>query len=461
MRHVWSSRSDQRASAIVGSALALVVAATASACSGEDEGAGKGSGLSAGASGGAAGSGQLEVGGRAGVGGSAGSGGGAAPAALGCFSAPPFAACGDAVAPTLTVSELPPLLRGVVNGFLVAIPNQPGAIALLGGNADDLEPGDGPFASPQTLQTSPLAAAWQTSPIQKAFDQVDGVAALGDDLWVLASYPPRVSRCRFDASLVPTCDPSIPFEDHDHATNSFLALPSGACGYAAGALLLFDIESEVGPAVTDHPAHVYDIAQKTWAAIPRPGGPYRRGPKATVLSDGRVLFSGGLRLPGGDLAALDSTEIFDGRAFVPGPQLLSARHAHVTKALPDGRVLLVGGYGEGQIYPPAEIVDLVANTSTLVATDGPTTGQSFANAGASLGACTFLSAGGRNAAEKGFLDVFSMGASQLSRSAVELPVAPAYTHALTLADGTVVVAGGLLPESVGGQRSKRVFRIAP
>lgn len=70
----------------------------------------------------------------------------------------------------------------------------------------------------------------------------------------------------------------------------------------------------------------------------------RYGHTATRLDDGRVVVIGGY---GNDGAWLDSAELWDPESgtFSPAGTLGVGRHAHAATLLPDGRVLVTGGYG--------------------------------------------------------------------------------------------------------------------
>ena len=79
------------------------------------------------------------------------------------------------------------------------------------------------------------------------------------------------------------------------------------------------------------------------------GDAFHRGPRmrharaahtATTLPDGRVLVAGGY---GPDDRALAEAELFDGRRFVPAGRLRMPRGKHAAVLLEDGRVLLIGG----------------------------------------------------------------------------------------------------------------------
>lgn len=84
---------------------------------------------------------------------------------------------------------------------------------------------------------------------------------------------------------------------------------------------------------------------------------------ATSLPDGRVLVAGGFTEKGSAKGA----EVYDpgtGR-FSPLPPMITTRHSHTATLLPDGRVLIAGGYGEGTTtLATAEIFDPATNSFT-------------------------------------------------------------------------------------------------
>jgi hypothetical protein len=85
----------------------------------------------------------------------------------------------------------------------------------------------------------------------------------------------------------------------------------------------------------------------------------RHSHSATPLPDGTVLIAGGYGTQGAYLAR---TELYDPatETFSDGPPMTTARAGHVAVTLADGRVLLIGGVGTGwtflssaEIYDPA------------------------------------------------------------------------------------------------------------
>ncbi|MES2932401.1 MAG: kelch repeat-containing protein [Pseudomonadota bacterium] len=137
-----------------------------------------------------------------------------------------------------------------------------------------------------------------------------------------------------------------------------------------------------------------------------PGNPLattRSGHTATLLSNGKVLvaggFSGDFRTNG---AALASADLYDPatKIWSPAGSLAKARSGHTASLLPNGKVLVVGGFGgdyltSAELYNPAtntwtatgalggahggHTATLLANGKVLVA-GGSSTGLLFANA---------------------------------------------------------------------------------
>lgn len=118
-------------------------------------------------------------------------------------------------------------------------------------------------------------------------------------------------------------------------------------------------------------AEVWDPATSTFSATGSPIEPRADGYTATSLSDGRVLFIGGVlvcedRYDDGCPASA-SAEVWDPAtdAFAPAGSLTAPRYEHSATLLPDGRVLVIGGWGgeaEKEAIPSeAEIWDPVTN----------------------------------------------------------------------------------------------------
>lgn len=118
---------------------------------------------------------------------------------------------------------------------------------------------------------------------------------------------------------------------------------------------LYDPRSsvETTPDDPDHPALLPGAFRPTGSLAHA-----RQTHAATRLADGRVLITGGVA-QGGAAATLASAEIYDPASgtFQSAGEMTVPRLAHASTLLPDGRVLIVGGFGnpyiaESEIYDP-------------------------------------------------------------------------------------------------------------
>src|SRR3989475_12397761 len=120
-------------------------------------------------------------------------------------------------------------------------------------------------------------------------------------------------------------------------------------------------------------AEIYDPREDSWS----PAGlmnDARSGATASVLQDGRVLITGGRSSDGPPILISNTLEIFDPNSgnFSNAGTMSSPRQDHAAAVLSDGRVLLVGGSGDG--------------TNALSPTDlyGPQAGSVWPGPGSSL-----------------------------------------------------------------------------
>ena len=101
-------------------------------------------------------------------------------------------------------------------------------------------------------------------------------------------------------------------------------------------------------------AEVWDPATSTFSPSGSFPGAYRGMNTVTALADGRALIAGGCRFRNICLEHFDSAEVWDPatETFGPTGSLAVTRAGHTATALPDGRVLVVGGTEEPNLDGP-------------------------------------------------------------------------------------------------------------
>jgi hypothetical protein len=187
-------------------------------------------------------------------------------------------------------------------------------------------------------------------------------------------------------------------------------------------------------------AELYDPARGTFA-------PTRGAPTAAhgwgvaePLPDGRVLIAGGFDAADEPTAA---TDVYDPATdtFTSGPPLATARAEAVGVVVGGGRVLVAGGIGGGAALASAEVYDPVAGAWTAV-DDALSDGRVAAQA-APLPGGRALIAGGKGAtlAPLASTDVYDPATNRFSASA-PLSVGHDLAVAAPLPGGRVLVAGG-------------------
>ena len=161
---------------------------------------------------------------------------------------------------------------------------------------------------------------------------------------------------------------------------------------------------------------------------------------ATLLPDGRVLLAGGCVRDSCE-GVTATTELLDPStgAVVPGPDMLQARVGHGAVALPDGRALIVGGWGPSSVVASSELFDPA--TSTFVA--GPDLPAPVADPFLALLADgSVLVAGGYDGEGSTAMSLRLDAALTAFTPTAELSV-PRSRHAGTLLlDGRVLLVGG-------------------
>ena len=153
-------------------------------------------------------------------------------------------------------------------------------------------------------------------------------------------------------------------------------------------------------------AELYDPVAGTFSTITNAMTVTRAGHTATLLASGKVLIAGGIDSSG---ASLGTAELFD-PAATPASftatigGLVTPRDGHRAARLPDGTVLLAGGYYQGQVLPHAEVFD---PTSGMFA---PTGGMQSARVADTL---TALGSSGKVLVTGGFNGLTTLTAAEL------------------------------------------------
>jgi WD40 repeat protein len=80
---------------------------------------------------------------------------------------------------------------------------------------------------------------------------------------------------------------------------------------------------------------------------------------ATLLPDGRILIAGGFRSEGRSEIPVASAELYDPErnAFYPTGEMKEARSGHTATLLPSGQVIIIGGWGVQGRLATAELYD--------------------------------------------------------------------------------------------------------
>lgn len=173
-------------------------------------------------------------------------------------------------------------------------------------------------------------------------------------------------------------------------------------------------------------------------------------PAAAALPDGRVLVIGGW--VGGSVSA--TTELFDPRTgrSAPGPALAHPRSSPVVVALGDGTVMIAGGYDGATARADAELFDPASGTLRPA---GPMVHGRSGATGTRLGDGRILIAGGSDGERAGRrvvaqAELYDPRTRRFTATASLLT--PRYKHgAVALPNGDALIVGGSDVRDYGGK----------
>lgn len=164
---------------------------------------------------------------------------------------------------------------------------------------------------------------------------------------------------------------------------------------------------------------------------------------ATLLPDGMVLIAGGFGGSGTESHPYASAELFDpaSGSFRPGPAMVVARSGHAAAKLADGRVLLVGGWSGGAgVTKTAEVYDPAKGSFTAVGEMTAARGEATATP---LRDGRVLITGGVDREDRALASTEIFDPRTNTFSPGPAMTVPRGQHTATaLADGSVLLVGG-------------------
>ncbi len=211
-------------------------------------------------------------------------------------------------------------------------------------------------------------------------------------------------------------------------------------------------------------AELYDPSIGSWTTTGSMATA-RAGHSATLLADGSVLVAGGISYAGGpgEDIELGSAELYDPKTgtWSGAGRMLEAVSGGATTLLPDGRVLVAGGWGSTEPFGPklasAQLYD--PQTRTWAATGSMAQGR-HGHAAVLLTDGTVLVAGGYAGPRLASTEVYDP-ASGLWADGARLPEPFLGYSEVLLPGGAVLIAGGDVPSGPGAVGSAHAARYDP
>jgi hypothetical protein len=169
----------------------------------------------------------------------------------------------------------------------------------------------------------------------------------------------------------------------------------------------------------------------------------RASHSATVLSDGTLLIAGGFRKgpDGRSQVYTATTEIFDPKSgeLRAGPEMGEARSGHIAAQLPDGGVLLAGGWNERGLLRSAEIYE--PSQHEFVAVGDLTEARGGATATVLTDGRVLITGGGDDGRASATAEVYDPATATFAATGAMAMARVGHT-ATRLADGRVLIVGG-------------------
>jgi hypothetical protein len=186
---------------------------------------------------------------------------------------------------------------------------------------------------------------------------------------------------------------------------------------------------------------IYDPASNTFATSTPNMNDARTQATATLLPNGKLLIAGGF----GNTGDLSSTEIYDSatNTFATStPSMKDARENATAALLPNGDVLIAGGSGNGTLLASTEIYDPATNS---FATSTPSMKDARALATGSLlpNGEVLIAGGSGNGGVLASTEIYDPDTNSFATSTPSMKDARALATATLLPNGKVLIAGGI------------------
>ncbi|UPT72908.1 MAG: hypothetical protein M0D55_13445 [Elusimicrobiota bacterium] len=205
-----------------------------------------------------------------------------------------------------------------------------------------------------------------------------------------------------------------------------------------------------GPSIL-RSADTFDPVTETFTPVANPMRHVRDLHSATLLPNGRVLIAGGFTTNAISTGSTNTAEIYypDTRVFIETTPMISSRSNHTAIMLPDGRVFVAGGFGTNSLLQndvASDTAEIYVSTNGrwMAAANMPAGCERAVHATVQLKDGRIAMFGGINAS--GVLDttaVYTPVTNTWSCASVAAMPTPLRSHSATLLfDGRVLIAGG-------------------
>ena len=224
-------------------------------------------------------------------------------------------------------------------------------------------------------QASPSGGSWVTTGSLNTARNVHTATLLSNGKVIVAGGNPDGTSATDSAELY---DPASGIWTATGSLNIDRALHTATLLLNGKALVAAGTHVRDGFWVSIYGAELYDAASGSWTATSTPNVS-RYWHTATLLPNGKVLVAGGAHHDPGEccVTSLASAELYDpaSDSWTVTGSLHTARYAHAATLLPNGMVLVEGGYGSSvfDVLPTAELYDPATGTWTF--TDSLNTGR--------------------------------------------------------------------------------------